>query len=108
MKTYVVWREDEEREDGRKIMADYPEQAACKWAEKDDALSADYAIVGGASTLVFVAPEDSSSEPELFEVRGEAVPLYYARNVMPNVQIEARRASAASPSNAGLGSAERE
>lgn len=86
MKTYVVWREDEEREDGRKIMADYPEQAACKWAEKDDAWSADYAIVGGDIARVLVAPEDGSSEPKFLEVYGESVPSYFARNVKPNVK----------------------
>ena len=86
-KTYLVWREDSEREDAKRVKASYPEQAARTWAEWADGWSADYTIVGGQEERVFVALDADGSEPEMFEVRGESMPVYYARSVSPNAEI---------------------
>lgn len=83
-KTYLVWREESEREDAKCVKANYSEQAARIWAEWADSWSADYIIVGGQDEVVFVALAADGSEPEMFEVRGESMPVYYARAVSPN------------------------
>ena len=90
-KTYLVWREDSEREDAKRVKASYPEQAARTWAEWADGWSADYTIVGGQEERVFVALDANGSEPEMFEVRGESMPVYYARSVSPNAGIHRQR-----------------
>lgn len=80
-KIYLVWREDEKRDDAKSVKADYPEQAAKLWAALVDTTYADYAIVGGQEERVFVALDADGSEPEMFEVRGESMPVYFARAV---------------------------
>jgi asparagine synthetase B (glutamine-hydrolysing) len=75
---YLVWREDADREDGRRIDANYEREAAEKWAEWDDAWSADYSIVRGNEARVFAALDEPGSKPLLFEVRGESQPVYFA------------------------------
>ena len=86
-KTYLVWREESNREDAKRVKADYPEQAATTWAEWADSWGADYTIVGGQEERVFVALDEDGSEPEKFEVHGESMPFYRAKLVSPNVEI---------------------
>ena len=86
-KVYLVWREESEREDAKRVKANYSEQAVRTWAEWADSWSADYTIVGGQEERVFVALDADGSEPEMFEVRGESMPVYFARSVSPNVEF---------------------
>ena len=81
---YLVWREESEREDAKRVKANYSEQAVRNWAEWADSWSADYSIVGGQQERVFVALDADGSEPELFEVSGESMPVYSAQLVSPN------------------------
>lgn len=79
-----VWLPErgEDRDDARKVYACDEESAATKWAERDDAHSADYAIVGGDDATVYVAPYyDNTASARVFVVRGESVPTYYASEV---------------------------
>jgi hypothetical protein len=87
MSKYLVWREDADREDGKRIEANYEREAARKWAEWDDAWSADYLIVGGQDARVFVALDEDGSKPMLFEVRGEPQPVYFATLLDPETEI---------------------
>lgn len=84
--TYLVWLEDSERADAKCVKADYPEQAVMDWAEWADAWGADYTIVGGQKERVFVALDADGSEPEMFDVRGESMPVYFATSVSPNAK----------------------
>lgn len=86
-KTYLVWREESEREDAKRVKANYSEQAVRAWAEWADSWSADYTIVGGQEERVFVALDTDGSAPEIFEVRGESMPVYFARAVSPNAEL---------------------
>lgn len=63
-KTYLVWREDEDREDAKKVKAYYTTEAAENWAQWSDSWSADYTIVRGDPARVFVALDEDGSEPE--------------------------------------------
>lgn len=83
-KIYLVWREDSDRDDAKRVKGSYPEQAARNWAEWADAWGADYTIVGGQAEQVFVALDEDGSESEMFEVSGETMPVYCARSVTPN------------------------
>jgi hypothetical protein len=78
-KQFIVWREEGERGDGKKIVAYYPQEAAEKWAAWSDSWYADYTIVHGQEERVFVALDEEDSTPELFEVSGEPCPVYHAR-----------------------------
>lgn len=79
---YLVWREDESRDEAIRILAVDAAGAVEEWAEWDDRTSAEYAIVGrGDSARVFAAQDEPGSVPELFEVYGEAVPVYSASKV---------------------------
>ncbi len=80
-KNYLVWREDEERDDAKPVKADYPEQAAKRWAAWTDTSNADYSIIGGQEERVFVALDAEGSEPEMFAVSGESMPVYFAKAV---------------------------
>ena len=84
---YLVWREDSERDDAKRVTANYPEQAAREWAEWADSWGADYTIVGGQAERVFVALYEDGSEPEMFEVSGESMPAYSAKAVTPNDKL---------------------
>lgn len=83
-KTYLVWREESNREDAKRVRADYPEQAVTMWAQWADSWGADYTIVGGQEERVFVSLDDAGSDPEMFEVYGESMPVYRAMAVTPN------------------------
>jgi hypothetical protein len=80
MTRYVVWRPDYEqtREDGKVIEAHSPSAACEKWAEREDADSADYLIVRGNSAELMVAELGSSLPPFRYSVSGETVPSYRA------------------------------
>ncbi|MGJ7544591.1 hypothetical protein [Variovorax sp. LT1R16] len=79
MKTFAVWCPDfgSERSDARHFKAIDHEDAACKWAQREDQASAEYSIVGGTSMVVMVSEGDDA--PQEFTVSGEAVPAYQAR-----------------------------
>jgi hypothetical protein len=86
MTEYVVWRPDygQTKEDGRHIDALSPRSACEKWAERDDAESADYWIVRGNEVTVKVARPDDGAEEVAYIINGESVPLYRARLVEQN------------------------
>lgn len=77
-KTYLVWREDDDRDDAKRVKANYASQAAENWAQWSDSWSADYTIVRGEEARVFVALDQDGSTPELFEVSGEQCAVYSA------------------------------
>ena len=81
MPRYLIWREDESREDASRIKESDPSAAAEEWAGLVDRLCAEYTIARGNQERVFVALDVDGSEPELYEVRGEYVPVYYATAV---------------------------
>lgn len=83
-KNYLIWREDSSRDDAKRVMADYPELAVTTWAKWADAWGADYTIVGGQEERVFVTLDEDGSEPEMFEVNGESMPVYRAKSVSSN------------------------
>jgi len=78
--SWVVWCPDchEEEEDGRKVFASDPGEAAEKWAEENDRDSAEYLIVGGSPATVLVKRFGSDDPPTRWMVSGEAVPTYSA------------------------------
>lgn len=82
-KTFIVWCPDlgSTQEDGDRIKALDAEFAAEKWAQIDDAYSAEYAIVGGQEREVVVVEDREGAQELRFKVTGEAVPQYYARLV---------------------------
>lgn len=84
MRRYVVWCPDhcESEDDARAIEAHDAEDAAEKWAEKDDCESAEYAIVGGDAVEVRVRDVESAAM-SAFEVSGESIPSYHAKEVEP-------------------------
>lgn len=65
-------------EDARKIHATCGGEAAEKWAEVDDAESADFHIAHGASVVVLARLADSDDAWERYSVSGESVPSYTA------------------------------
>lgn len=79
MKKYLVWCPElgSGPEDGREIMAHDHEYAACIWARREDAESADYWIVGGDGTSVVV--RDPDGEEKTLHVTAEPDILYQAR-----------------------------
>ena len=79
---WLVWCDDYggSVHDARKLRASTPEEAAEKWAEYEDAQSADYLIVGGSDAIVSVT-SDSRYEETRFIVTGESVPEYHAKIV---------------------------
>lgn len=81
MNRYLVWEESESRDDAREIMAHSRWDAAEKWAERDDYESAEFSIVKG--NMVVVRVEDAETgEVTRFEIVGEAMPVYYATEVL--------------------------
>lgn len=78
MKKHLVWCPElgSGPEDGREIMAHDHEDAACIWARREDAESADYWI-GGDGTVVVV--RDHSGNEKTLRVTGEPDIHYRAR-----------------------------
>lgn len=88
---WLVWRpEDGEVEaDAREIEAHDAEQAAEDFAEWDDTNSAEYAIVKGQDATVLVREKCSVFGPtRRFQVRGEAVPSYSAKEVIRKTETK--------------------
>lgn len=79
---WQVWEDeggDEDRRWSNTIFADQAYEAAEKYAEQQDAYG-DYTCIGGTPMTVFVA-SDEEATPVRFEVTGEAVPEYTAREL---------------------------
>lgn len=92
MPEYDVWcpERGQTEDDARTIQAILPRVAACRWAERDDAESGDYSIVGGNPVDLCVR-QSGSPTVERFCVNGEAVPEYFAVRVdVPPQQGETR------------------
>jgi len=81
--TYRVWcpARGSTKEDGMRVDAFSPESAAVKWAERDDADSADYLIVRGNDATVLVAEDHDGAPEHRFTVSGESCPVYRARQL---------------------------
>ena len=78
MKKHLVWCPElgGGPEDGREIVAHDHEDAACIWARREDAESADYWIVGGDGTSVVV--RDSGGDEKTLRVTAEPAIHYRA------------------------------
>ena len=77
-----IWRArvpDHDGDDYREIRARDAEHAAEKYAEEYDQ-GGDYYVVGGSPIDVIVADADGQNE-KTFNVKGEAVPQYTAREI---------------------------
>lgn len=77
MNRYLVWHpyDGETEDDASEILADTPEGAARKWAQRDDA-DDDYRIVGGMTADVCVR---DGKQVLTILVTGEMTAVYYAR-----------------------------
>lgn len=77
--TYLVWCPElgSTCDDAREIEAYSPTQAATIWAQREDAESADYWIVGGEGTTVIVRDTDEADHE--YWVTGEQAIDYFAR-----------------------------
>ncbi len=93
MSKFTVWcpERDQDFEDGRSFDAYDAEVAAEKWAEYDDAYSAEYSIVGGREVTVMVRNE--AGQDSSFVVSGEAEPVYFARETRAASQAAEERKS---------------
>lgn len=82
---YDVWCPDlgSRPKDARAFEAHEAYAAAEKWAEWEDAYSADYCIVGGTDRRVCVR-EHGGETVQTFMVSGRAEPVYSARPVRDN------------------------
>lgn len=76
-----VWcpERGQEKGDNRMVVSHSAEAAARAWAERDDAESADYSIVGGNEATVMVAEDRDGAPEQCFVVSGESCPVYRAR-----------------------------
>lgn len=85
MGKYWIWSDDLGQDEGcaRAVSANSTESAVTEWAERQDARSADYTIVGGQEVIATVRDCDTG-EVSQWIVTGESVPLYRAREVTPN------------------------
>lgn len=81
MKKHLVWCPElgSSADDGKSIMAHDHEDAACLWARREDAESADYWIVGGDGTTVVVRGPDGADRN--IYVMGESAINYRGRSV---------------------------
>ena len=83
MKTYIVYCPDdgEELSNGREIVAYDYESAAEEWAERRDE-NGDYYLVSNYSEHMEICVVDPETKAKkTFQVYGEAVPTYYAREI---------------------------
>ena len=86
MSKFLVWCPElgSGPEDARTVDAVCHEEAACKWARREDAESADYWIVGGDGTTVVV--RETGGDEKTLRVTGEP-DIHYAARVTPNVEL---------------------
>ena len=86
-----VWQPDQgsTREDARTVYAYSRDTAVERWAERDDAESADYCIIRGTEATVLIARADGPEKDVVatYTVSGESVPEYTARLVEPKEEI---------------------
>jgi len=81
MAKFIVWNpESGGAEDGKMFVAYDAEEAAEKWAEREDSWGAEYLIVSGRDEPV-VHVRDEEGHETYFKVSGESVPAYYAREI---------------------------
>ena len=82
---FLVWCRDNHgvEEEGDRIHAYDHSAAAEKWAECDDHDSADYSIVRGSPATVRVRATTGDAGEKWFEVSGESLPSYSARETEP-------------------------
>jgi hypothetical protein len=81
MADFIVWNPDNgDAEDGKMFVAYTAEEAAEKWAAREDSWGAEYNIVSGRSEPIVIVRDEAGNETQ-FKVSGEAVPSYYAREV---------------------------
>jgi hypothetical protein len=74
---FYVWNPDHsDGNDTRKTFASDAEDAVEEWAERDDADSAEYSIVGGEDAEVCV--KDGAGNVTRWRVSGESMPSYSA------------------------------
>lgn len=81
---WYVWCPESGHEgpdDGEEVRAFDAELAAIKWAERDDAHSADYLIVAGRWEPTVLVQAVDGGPIQRFTLTGESVPLYRARKV---------------------------
>lgn len=80
MKTYRVWSPTfaQEPEDGKKVIASDPRDAARTWAKWFDASSTEYYLAKGNVAAVLVKEIGSPLPPSGWTVTGEAIPSYTA------------------------------
>lgn len=78
---WLIWREDDSREDAVTVKAVYASEAVEIWAAEVDSSSGEYAIAKGDEETVFCARDKEGSVSKKFLVSGEAVPSYYAGEV---------------------------
>ena len=81
MNRYLVWDEDETRDDAREMEAMSHWSAARLWAWEDDYESAEYSIANGSEAVVSVV-DVATGEVVRFKVRGECESFYYANEVL--------------------------
>jgi hypothetical protein len=76
---WLVWQlDDPERFDVRTVYGIDAQEAAEKWADREDSLG-DYWIVQGGNPIVCVQRADDDEAPiEYLAVEGESVPQYHA------------------------------
>lgn len=80
MPQWYVWQAEDPRDDATQIAGHDAQDAAERWAERDDA-KGDYCIVGGSDATVCVAPVAAEGPVLRFRVAGETVPKYYAEQL---------------------------
>ena len=81
MKNYLIWKEDTDISEAKKIFAFEDQQAVENWAEKSDKRNTDYSIANGNAQRVYVAEEGKEQECKLFEVVGHVESVYCATEV---------------------------
>ena len=81
MSRYLVWNEDETRDDAREMEAMSHWSAARLWAKIDDCNSAEYAIANGSAVIASVEDVETG-KVERFKIHGEYESVYYANEVL--------------------------
>lgn len=85
MRDFLAWDPETGtvEDDAQTFCAFDAEGAAKKWAEHEDWTSEEYSIVSGHSTPVVCVRDIATGELTRWEVSGESVPSYRARQATP-------------------------
>jgi hypothetical protein len=75
------------REDGRKVYNLYPDGAATEYIERWDS-EGDYVCIGGDEMQVSVALMSDPDAVQVFMIRGEMIPEYYATERREDAQSD--------------------